>query len=298
MLSVSASFFPIPQIPWDDVRKKSSEAIAWIGDKSRRYSHLVSQTITLALDIIFFVGKLSNRVPRVVTNGAFTCLNFMSVIALPYIVDLIKKSAIDVSLCYRSRNDVICALTALRTAKLMSDAGLILAGFAAAVVGMKGNEKGQQAIYKVTNPWGKITMAVSIALTVYYLFLSRSVLNKLRETSAEAIITAFEDIENPDSLMVQSHVCMDKDALADFFTRLKNDSNCKEELKELLVKSIEKYHRIKLGGDIFLKVLGYIFLSIQKFYPPNSLVSASINLGFGTAYTVKRFVESHSVGKK
>lgn len=303
-LYVEYSNLRFPRVDLGAAREKVTSAVAWLGQKCRRFSLMASQAMVFALDVIFLAGKASDKIPEWVTKGALTALSTVGLVALPYNVDLIRKNIQDAIFSFGADHKILLGLASAHALELTSNCGLVLTGLAAAIEGSLKNEDIQKQIYQVMTPWGIATLAIGLGITISYLAVNHFVLKKFREEfneSADGVVAAFVDPERQDSepnpyLAAQVRFCMDKDTLAHFLEQLKEmppgNIEDKRELMRVVIANIETQQKISLGGQLGLTLLGYILMAVEKYYTPNSLVSASINLSVASLYAIKQAVET------
>lgn len=302
MLPIEFLKYPDEELPpayVDFLANKTGPVFSWLGEKTRRFSRLAGQGCLLGLDAVFFAGKMWSGVPAILTKTALTLLSGVGFISMPYTLDFMVKSCKDAIFGYRGGNYTVMLIAAAKVAELVSTVGLIVSSFAASVEGMRNETSIQDSLYKMMTPLGEATLALGIGLTVVYMYMNHRALKILEAgdlTDHRSLIDSLTGQSDADASAAVIRLSMDKDTLEHLLQLSKGlpqgDLNAKEELVKILEKNIKTQQVINLGGQCVLFIIGDILLAVEKWYTPNSLVSASINLGMASIYTAKILVEN------
>lgn len=297
----------LPDSPQPSIVRSS---LCWLGIKCRRFTPLIQQAGILGLDAVFFAGKVSSKVSNTVTQSALTALNFMGFVSLPYVGHLILKTARDIRLGYKTENHTVVWMASLKLIELVNNLALLTFSFTAATKGMLGDEDTQNKMYVWMQPWGYAGISLSFLNYLTYLYRDTKTLNSIRAIRLLAedeqssycvqIINTIAEIKIENSqqayLAAQIRFCMDKDTLGHLLTKVKllkgENSRTKKEWVGVIQQNIETQLKVNLGPGLGLFIFGEGLLVVEKYYTPNSLVSASINLGAASAYTIKILIEN------
>ncbi len=286
---------------------ESSSFFTSVAEKCKRYSLLAGQVCILALDILFFIGKVSDNLPKAITRGSLLALSSVGLISLPYTIDFILKTKKAAEFAFEAKNYVVMGISSLRVIELISNVGLLAASFFASLVGFLGDESLQMSIYYIAAPWGYATLVLSIFLLISYLYLDYVAINELKgdqfNVKADGIVGGliakkkqWRNIPANPYLAAHIRACMDKDTFSLFKKQLKkldeDDVAKRREIVKIAYENIVTQQQINLGGQVALNFLGYTLSGVQKYYTPNSIVSASINLVMASLYSIKLGVET------
>lgn len=287
-MAISSHSFSVASMPLD-----TPLILKWAAQKCRRFSRLAAQTTLLTLDGLFFAGKVSDRVPPLVTRTTLVALNGVWLISFPYSGDLFCKVIGDGCQAQRAKTYAITLLAYLKALEIFSGMGLVLLNLSAAVLGLFDQEALQSTLYNGMIPVGEATLLLTMSLTLAYMVLNYLTLKKLNkakegENPLEIATEALDFSENG-PLAAQIRACMDKDT---FYQLREQVALCasisqRGEILEVVRKNIETQQNINLSGQLALLLLGDLLMAVEKYYTPNSLVSATINLSVSSAYTVK-----------
>lgn len=289
------------------IGKNVVSSFTWMGQKCRRFTRLASQGLLLALDGLFFAGKVTDSIPKAITNASLILLSCIPFISMPYSIDYIRKSVKDATFGYRSDNKAVFIIAAAKAIELISTIGLATGGIAGSIEGMAGYDQAQALTYRWMTPWGIATIALSMGTTLAYMYMNHQALKLLTsegiEQYAYPVIAAFHEESgdipqevNPGVipnkfLASQIRLCMDKDTLEELLENLKKipaeDSETRKRLMQIVEDNIQTQQKINLGGQLILFLVGDVLMVVQKYFTPNSLVSASISFGMGGLYTIK-----------
>jgi len=268
-----------------------ASCLNWSLEKTRRFSRLAGQGLILALDTIFLAGKITQKVPEVVTKATLVALSGVGFVSLPYTLDLVRKTIHDALFGYRADNRLVMLLATAKVIELVSNLGLLALGAVASVEGLKGNNQTQTNIYDVMIPWGEATIGLSISMMLAYMLMNYKALKELTEERTAELISGFQDENGNLASLVR--FSMDKDTLEHFLNKLAEiPEEEHQELVKVLIENIEVQQRINTGGQLVLVVGGYILMGVEKYYTPNSIESAGINVGVAGAYALKVLVET------
>ena len=288
----------------------------------RRYSRLPAQTLLVAIDAIFLAGKISPMlVPPLVTRSAFLALNGVGLVFIPYSADLLCKVVSDAYHGKKSGTYLIAILASLKALEILSNTGLILAGFIAAGAGLYNKEKEQKIIYDSMIPIGEATLLLGIALSIFYVIVNYRVLKQLnvllpkelkQEEGLELLDFQDESLKPSEepldsflneilgqglqdtSLGCQVKACMDKDTFYHFQKQIQaiphDDLDAQKVVWQVIRKNIAT-QQVNFGGQLILDPLGRLLMGIEKYFP-NTIISASINTGVASAYLFKYLIET------
>lgn len=236
-----------------------------------RYSRALSQSALFALDSAFFFTKVTDN--SSLSKPMLLLLNVAGLTGIPYSVDYAVKSVRDILFSWEAKNLATTVTAALKGLEILSNTGLQFTAFAAAI-------QQTSTLYGVTSPWGEATLVLSVLITLGFAYQNRQALQKVDVNSVE-ILEALQHRRPPtfDSALI--HLLMDKDTLAEL-----QRNNPRQELYEkVVVTNLKTQYNVKLKGQLGLLALGYVLRAIESYYTPDSLVTASINLGVSSVYT-------------
>lgn len=312
----------IPKTIEEKTSCSASSTFGWLGQKCVRFSRLTGQCLLFSLNATRFAGMICKKIPAIVTNSALTALNGVGFVFVPYNVDLVVKLFKDAYHGRESGYYTVTVLASLKGLEVLSNLGLVMAGFGASIEGLNGNDEEQKTIYRWMTPIGEASLVLGMGLTAAYMVMNHIALRRLKEVlatgQAPQVIKGFltsqnlspetEEqnslIINPDKPMASLlRFCLDKDTLNQFLKEIVRvdveDVECQESMLEVVRSNIETQQRINLGGQVVLIIIGDVLLAVEKYYTPTSFVSASINLGVSGAYTLKIIVETlREVGQR
>lgn len=249
---------------------------------TRRYSGMVSQALLLGLDTTFFVSKVAYE--STVSKESLVALSALGFIGLPYTVDLIRKTACDAHFGYKASNRIVAILAALRVIELMSNLGLMFCNFAAAVEGVQNEDEAQANIYKSITSFGEAIIVLGMGLNLAFMYVNYRTNKVLTKTDPQLVLEALEspniEIYNAASL----RFCMDKDTLGVLLTKIKVKEY--EGLMNIVLANLKTEQKVHLAAKFGFSLLGDGMMAVEKYYTPNSVVSASLNLTAAVAFTV------------
>jgi len=316
---------------------KETEGVSffgWCGKKCRRFSLLAAQVAIFALDIFFFAGKMTNKIPSSFTSTSLVILSGTGFIAFPYHFHFIRKLLRDAIFAFHSGNKLIILISVSKIIELASNIGLTTSSFVAAVAGQQENDKMQTSIYMSTMEYGIAILILGQLMNLIYMAMDRQLLrmltpetinthsNDIKRALVEEIGSSppIEQVDLQEPLLEVSQVplvakqlaarircSMDKDTLEDFLDRLKklyrnniqeldperqDMGDLQKELFGKLKENIQTQLGINLGWKLFLNICGDIAMGVEKYYTPNSLTAASINLTSDLLYTLQISVEN------
>jgi hypothetical protein len=250
----------------------------------RRYSSLINQVTIFALDCFFFVGKLQPDLAPTLSQGALVALSATGFISLPYNIDLIRKSAVDCHFGYRAQNYAASTLGGLRVLEVSSNLALLMINFGASVAGATGNGAIQTQIYQSVTAWGIAAIVLGTMLNLSFLFVVKKTQKILEETDPESLFQAFTPEGECRYQAAMVRLSMDKDTLGVLMSKAK-DACDHQSLQKLVHANLKTEFKSHWIAKLTLGLVGDALMAVEKYYTPNSLVTASINLGTGTVFT-------------
>lgn len=254
-------------------------SLNWSFEKARRYSSVASSAMVVPLNLIFLVGKLSNKIPTVVTQGALVGLSFTAAVALPYMIDQGVKYVGDFNAAYKKDMWVLALCSGLKALETFTNCGLVVGGCGASLVGLFGYAALQTTLYSFMMPVATAALVITFVMMFAYIVLNKKALEELNAQETLEITPLIRAI-------------MDKDTLKEVLSKMdainpENEAEVLKTVKENLTTQL-KYVQ---GADLALKLLGFPLLAIQKYFTPNSAVNPAINLVVSLVYFIKTFVE-------
>ncbi len=306
----------------------------WTWQKLRRYSRIVTQAAILGLDILFTVGKTSDKVPAELTKATLTGLSLVGFGDLPYSFDLIVNSSSVLRFGCKAKHFPVMLLSAIDIVLYVSSLGLLTAGLAASIIGLKGDDETQSLIYKWMTPIGQANIILSMLTYVVSICVSCAVIKKIDPTDhyllkwikisydADAY-RALDSLTGCDTthakLAALLALLMDKDTkrkiikdlqllkhnlhhLTIDVEKLEQEENiiaAKKKIMDVILNNIKTMLKYNVSLGLAFTILAKILMWIEKVYTPNSLVSAWINLSSASLYTLKILKEvSQEMGQR
>jgi len=254
----------------------------------RRYSSMVSQAVLLGLDITFFVSKLAYN--STVSKESLVALSALGFIGLPYTLDLIRKTTCDALFGYKASNKTVVVLAALRVTELVNNVALMSCNFAASIEGLENEDAAQINLYRSVTPWGESIIALGMGLNLAYMYVNYKT-SKVLETKDPVII--LDALQSPNAEIYHAaslRFCMDKDTLGVLLEKIRHS----EEFEKLMVTvqaNLKTEQKVHLAAKFAFSVVGDVMMSVEKYFTPNSIVSASLNLSAAVVYTVISLVK-------
>lgn len=274
----------------------------WIIQITRRYSRLIEQLCVIALDTLFFSGKVSSKIPQKVTQTTLLLLSGVGLLAIPFSVHYVIKSSKDFIFSCGARHRLVMVLSAAKTVEVATNLGLVVGGFSAALAGVEGAPRFQSGLYRGMVPIGEAVLALGVILLLSFMWMDRRVIRslapeRLEESRPHQLRIAFVGSASDISRDVRKQaaeirLCMDKDTLQELIDKLRYSEGREAELFQVVRSNVITQQRMNFGGHLVLIIAGYILMAVEKYFTPNSLVSASINLGISSLYTLKVVVET------
>lgn len=274
---------------------------SWANVKVRRFSQCLGQAFLYATNVAFFAGHVSNKVPKSVTKTSLLILSGIGFVPLPFTTHLLIKTGKDSLFAIKNKNLLVLFLSALRIMETVSNLALMSTSFAASILGMQGKEKQQADLYQNMIVWGETTIGVSIFLTVADMGVDFLVLRMLKKDPPQPGIHYTVDalggcvVEAPTGYIASMiRFSMDKDTLDKLLNTIKTELNEEKriELFNTVRSNIQLQQNVDLGGNLFITILNYVLMAIERKYTPNSLVSASLTLGTSTVASLRIAVET------
>lgn len=281
--------------------KPSIGICCWIGQKTRRFSRLTSQVCILALDLVFAVGKLVSSTPATVTQSALTLLSYIGVVSLPYNLHLLVKTSCDIKKAYQWNHRWVLIVSLSKNITLISNIALTLIGCAASTVGLLGNYHLQTRIYNATIIWGMTSVALGTVNTLVSMLMNRHLLGYLSTATHEQKSPILEALTGalPSNFApkeaAEVRFCMDKDTLEKVILESSStdlNSSQKAHILSIIQDNIHVQQRLNMGPQLALTLAGDGLLMIEKWYTPNSIESAFINLSVASVYTAFTLMET------
>jgi hypothetical protein len=281
---------------------KENHLFSWVWRKCRRFSRLFGLICVLCLDFICFAGEVSENVPASLTGGTLTLLSIVGLISLPFTLHYIQKATVDLRFGFKASHAAVMLLSVGKLVELVCILTLVIGGFAAETAGQLGNADLQALLYEWMTPLGEGAVILGVILLIIYLYMDQRVINALDPKvfsieTEQKIIRAFRNQQESQDMFLAAEVrlCMDKDTLEHFLNTLKHvDSHttAQNEIFKVVRDNITTQQKIALRGELLIIIAGYFCMGFQKYYTPNTLLSASIDLVLGSAYTIKVLIET------
>lgn len=280
---------------------RSHPALSWMWRKCRRFSRLFGLICVLALNVICYASEICEQVPPALAGGSLTLLSAVGLIALPFTLHYIQKSIVDLLFGFKANHPVVMILSVGKIVELGCLLVLMVGGFAAETAAQMGNVDLQAEMYEWMTPLGEGVIIFGVILLSIYLYMDQRVINALDPRvftieTEKRIIHAFQNRDDSGMFLASEiRLCMDKDTLEHFLNTLKqieSHSKAQNEIFKVVRDNISTQQKIALRGELLLIVAGYFCMGFQKYYTPNALISATLDLVLGSAYTLKVLIET------
>lgn len=279
-----------------------SSAVSWMWRKCRRFSRLFGLICVLFLDFVYYVSQISDKVPQGLSTSSLTLLSAFGLISLPFTLHYIHKASVDFWFGLRASHFFVTILSVGKIIELFGIVLLVIGGFAAESAAQLGDVDLQTLIYEWMTPLGEAAIVLGIALLLSYLWMDQRVINALDPQTfsietEKMVISAFQDPHLKENISLASEIrlCMDKDTLEHFLNTLSKigtHSTARNQIFRVVRDNVITQQKIALRGELLLVIAGYFCLGFQKYYTPNPMVSASLDLVLGSAYTFKVLIET------
>lgn len=254
------------------------QAYSWVKQKAVRYSIVVESVKLLAINTLLLTSLAIPSIPTIASRSIIGLLAYTGVESLPYWVDLFLKLKSDCEFAYKNDMKWLAFITGVKALVTLSNIGLTIGGFVAAIAGITGSLDLQKKMYKYMFPWATITLAASFVLLFAYVYLTREALKELKgcdELKFTPLLRA----------------ALDKDTAREAEEMI-NAMTAEErvKLKKTLEENLETQLKFAQGADLVLQIIGYGIMAVQKFYTPTSLVTAITNEIYSAGWTFKLFI--------
>lgn len=279
-----------------------SSAVSWMWRKCRRFSRLFGLICILLLDFIGYVNQISDKVPQGLYVSSLTLISAVGLISLPFTLHYIHKTAVDFMFGLRASHIFVTILSVGKLVELVGILVLTIGSFAAESAAQFGHAGVQAVLYEYMTPLGEAAIILGIALLISYLWMDQRVINALDPQvftveTEKTIIKAFQDPKSKENISLASEIrlCMDKDTLEHFlntFQQIGSHSSARNQIFDVVRDNVIVQQKIALRGELLLVIAGYFCLGFQNYYTPNPIVSASMDLVLGSAYTIKVLIET------
>ena len=234
----------------------------------KRYSIITSSIMVVALNALFLYSKLDSSAPLALSRWALLGLSFVGLQALPYWIHFAQKLYGDTKAAVIDCQLGLAFLTGLKGLYILSSIGLLVAGAWATYLGIHGDLQGQTDWYHAMVPVGLVSLGVNVVLLFAYMALN---------------IKAISELEQQDEFkwtpLIRSVV--DKDTLEEV---LKHESTM---TKEIILSNLTTQLKYVQGADLCLQMLGSGLQGVEIWCTPDSIVTASINLGVSVLWLAK-----------
>lgn len=280
---------------WSACWDGAGGAARWLADKGRKFSPLVMQGGIIALDGLFLLGKVTTALPARVTQGALVALSSVGVLSVPYNADFLWKLCRDTLCGLRSKNYLVALMASAKALETFGNMTLVGGGLVASGEGLCGRQEQEGDLYEAMVPVGEGLLALTVLLEVCYFVATRHALGSLREGryhSAEQLLRAMDDGGAADDAQRAAllRACMDKDTLRqllrdrqDIVDNATQPAAQAEALLAIVADNLDTELKYKQGGSLLLLGAGYGAMALEKYFTPNSVEAAAINLGMALA---------------
>lgn len=288
---------------------------------TKRYSDTVLKIAICVSDVSFLIGQLSGKPTARMTKNSLIALNVLGILSWIYNVDWIKKDCQDAKFGYRMNSPMATILASINVAQSVRDFFLTVIGTIASVESITGHEDVQLKIYKEMRfvGFGAIIMGIMVYAGYFFAtYLTSQKCQKKTEEEIQQIFRALRGIDkendlfkglylweprlpwNPtmEKLAAEIRLCMDKDTLDKFLELLKQLSPEKKEVSislfQIMQDNLNTQLKTTLGAKLILMILGSIVLGVERYYTPNSVVSAGINTVLSSAWAFQSIKEKYN----
>lgn len=239
----------------------------------KRHGDIVNSVKILALNILNLCGLLFVSFPKWISKSALVVLAYAGVEWIPFSLDLLSKVKEDARLASMANMVFVALVTTYKALNIIVDTILIVGGFGASLLGLIGYTALQNAIYSFMLPWSLLSLAVSFGLLFAYIELKKRAL-KVVTDSPEFNLTPLV------------RAALDKTDIKEV-----EASENKPGIKEVIQKRLEERVLYDKTADLGLRMVGYLFMGVQKFFKPNELGSTLINTSYSAGWTGKLIYE-------
>lgn len=249
----------------------------------RRYSSMISQGVLLGLDITFFISKLAYN--SVVSKESLVALSALGFVGLPYNLDLIRKTTVDAHFGYKAHNKTVVVLASLKVVELVNNLALLGCNFAAAIEGLENEDAAQSNLYRSVTAWGESIIALGMGLNLAYMYVNYKTTKVLEVKDPAQILEAFQAPNEEIYHAAALRFCMDKDTLGVLLEKIHLSDEHENRMK-IVRANLKTEQKVHLAAKFVFSVLGDVMMGVAKYFTPNSIVSAAMNLTAGILYTV------------
>lgn len=254
----------------------------------REHLDLITSAVITIARSIFFIGKLSNKVPKKAVNFSFVMINTAGVLYLDWQVNALKKGAKDLIFALKARVVPLVILTTLRMVQLVNDVFMLFAGLAAASYLFAERHGVADKIYAIMRPWGITFLVISIILDFSNYQLYHSTKSELQEALVDKrckyllhALCRREASAQDLALAAKIHASMDRYTLETLLTTQNKSSHS---LLRQVVANIATQQESE-RNNLSLRLYGYGALFLCKAYP-HTLVHATTLLTTSLLYTL------------
>lgn len=260
-----------------------------------------------AINAVFLAGKLTSRVPELVTNLAYTSLKFVGMIYLHTQIHAFIKSGYDTFHALRHRCWSRFSYDAAQAFVQGSGVGLTLAGTAAAVCMTLSHAATARLIYTVLRPWGLVALAIQILLEIVCHLTDDALLAHMQASRHWSRVLAFFQVYRSDAsrssasdlaVAVRSRIdpatwktLQEKAALISQQRSPLHRLLGYWRLKKLFGVAMDnvRTQRATLRADLSLRAVGYVALAITRAHPC-SLIEAVVNSSMSAFWLMRVLV--------
>ncbi|MBF8263797.1 MAG: hypothetical protein HW387_1462 [Parachlamydiales bacterium] len=242
----------------------------------------LTQSISITtLDVFFLLGSIFSTIPSIVTNGAFTALNYSGLFACSFYFDQSNKLMNDVVFSFKKQNPVMGIAAFIKMTFVVASLGLILINCCAATLMLVNASKAALTIYAFLRPISLPCLITCIFLDVIYFFIERRTARvSLAQNELADFFSNFAphtELNHYSQYASFVQGCIDKDTwkhLVSHLHQVQNNQTSQEELyKKVVIANIKIQQNISLS-DLTLRFIGEIAMFISMRHPASIIQAA------------------------